>query len=194
MQPFSSNGISYLPDGAIDAPEPPRPPRPLGLSVALFLGAFALLQWGWTEARGSWIERLVVDRMTVRTAASLINAFDPTVAVQAVGSRLKAAGGGINILNGCEGIEVVFLLAGAMLAVPMAWRARLLGIIVGSGVVFVLNQGRVIGLFYAFRSDRALFDTLHGVVAPLLMILVAGMFFVAWLDRHGSRSTVDPIL
>lgn len=192
MLPLSSNGVPCLPDGAIGSPRPPRPPRPLWLTVTFFLGAFALLQGGWSEARGTWIERLVIDRMTVKTAASLINALDPAIGVQAVGSRLKAAGGGLNILNGCEGTEVVFLLASAMLVAPIAWRARLLGLVAGSLLVFVLNQGRVLALFHAFRFDRGLFDTLHGLIAPLLLILAAGAFFVVWLNRHGPRSAVDP--
>ena len=188
----SSTDTAFLPDSDVGAPEPPRLQRPLGLTVMLFLGAFALLQWGWNEARGTWIEQLVIDQMTVKTAVALINAVDPAIEVQAVGSRLKATGGGINILNGCEGIEVVFLLASAMLVAPIAWRARLLGLGVGSIVVFLLNQGRVIALFYAFRGNRALFDTLHGVIAPLLLILAAGAFFIAWLSWHGSRRRVNP--
>lgn len=187
MRPFSSNAISPLPDGVVHPPEPLLPSRPLGLSVVLFLTVFALLQWGWSEARGTWIERLIVDRMTVKTAAAVIATLDPATGVQAVGSRLKADGGGINILNGCEGIEVLFLLAGALLVAPLVWRMRLLGLVAGGGLVFVLNQVRVIALFYAFRSDRALFDTLHGVIAPLLLILATGAFFVVWLDRHGPR-------
>lgn len=192
MPPFSSNGVSYLPDGALNSPEPPQPPLPLWLTVAIFLGVFVLLQWAWNEARGTWIERLVINQMTVKTAASLINMLDPVISVQAVGSRLKAEGGGINILNGCEGIEVVFLLACAMLVAPIAWRARLLGLVAGSLVVFILNQGRVLALFYAFRIDRGIFDILHGVIAPLLMILAAGAFFAFWLSRYGPRTAVAP--
>ncbi len=189
MLPLSpSTGVPCLPDGAIDSPEPPRPPRPLGLTVALFLGTFMLLQWAWSEARGTWIERLVIDQMTVKTAAWLIDTLDPAIGVQAAGSRLKAAGGGINILNGCEGTEVAFLLACAMLVAPMVWRARLLGLAVGCLLVFVLNQGRVLVLFYAFRADRALFDALHGVIAPLLLILAASVFFLVWLNYYGPRT------
>lgn len=191
MHQISATGVPYLPDGALDAPERPRPARPLGITVALLLAAFALLQWAWSEARGTWIERLVIDQMTVRSAAALIDALDPAIGVQAVGSRLRAAGGGINILNGCEGTEVVLLLAGAMLVAPMAWRARMLGLVAGSVLVFALNQLRVVVLFYAFRLDRGLFDVLHGVVAPLLLILAAGTFFVVWLDRHRPRIGAD---
>lgn len=157
----------------------------------MFLTAFALLQWAWGESRGTWIERLAIDHATVRTAAWLIDSLDPAVGVRAVGSRLKAEGGGINILNGCEGIEVVFLLASAMLVAPVRWRARLLGLAAGSLVVFALNQGRVLALFFALRTDRGLFDALHGVVCPLMLILGAGVFFAAWLNRYGQGFVVD---
>lgn len=187
MLPLSSAGVSYCPDGAIDTLAPPRPPRRLWLTAVFFLGSFMLLQWAWSEARGTWVERLVIDQMTVKTAAWLIDTLDPAIGVQAVGSRLKAAGGGLNILNGCEGTEVAFLLACAMLVAPMAWRARLLGLAVGCLLVFVLNQGRVLALFYAFRADRTLFDALHGIIAPLLLILAASAFFLAWLNRYGPR-------
>lgn len=48
---------------------------------------------------------------------------------------------GINILNGCEGTEVFFLLASALLvAPPIAWRARLTGLLPGCLQVFALNR------------------------------------------------------
>lgn len=188
MLPTSSNGAPYLPDGAINTPAPPQAPWPLWLTLLLFLGVFVLLQWVWSEARGTWIERLSVDELTVKPAAWLIDRLTPEVAVQAVGSRLKAPGGGINIINGCEGTEVVFLIVAAMLVAPMAWRWRLLGVVAGSLLVFISNQGRILSLFYAYRADKPLFDLLHGIVAPVLLILVTIIFFVWWLGRFSNLS------
>lgn len=74
----------------------------------------------------------------------------------------------------------------------MAWRAWLLGLEVGCLLVFVLNQGRVLALFYVFRTDRTLFDVLHSVIAPLLLILAASAFFLVWLNRYGSRIAAHP--
>jgi exosortase family protein XrtM len=152
----------------------------------LFLGAFIAMQTLYGMARGTWIERLNVDELTVKPAAWLIDRLTPEVAVQAVGSRLRAPGGGINIINGCEGTEVVFLIVAAMLVAPMAWRWRLLGIVTGSLLVFISNQGRILSLFYAYRADKPLFDLLHGVVAPLLLVLVTILFFVWWLGRFSN--------
>jgi exosortase/archaeosortase family protein len=185
--PRSATGVPYRRDASGSA-APPPPDARLGLlgRAMLFLLLFALMQAVYGSARGTWIERLVIDRMTVETAAWLIDTFDPAVHVEAAGPRLRAPGGGLNVLNGCEGTEVVFLMVSAMLVAPLAWRRRLLGLVTGTLLVFTLNQARVLALFYAFRSDRGLFDMLHGVVAPLLLILAAAAFFVVWLDRSGG--------
>lgn len=174
----------------LGAPEQiPEPPRGTMLWRAVaFVALFALLQALYGAARGTWVERLVIDQMTVQTAAWLINAAAPSVGVAAEGSRLRAPGGGINVINGCEGVDVAFLMACAMLVAPMSMRARMVGLLVGSAVVFLLNQVRVVGLFYAFRNDRALFDMLHGVLAPLLLIIAATFFFVVWLNRHTPQA------
>lgn len=185
---YSVTGVPGLPDAnEAFATEPVERPN-LVLSIGLFLGAFIAMQTLYGMVRGTWIERLSVDELTVKPAAWLIDWLTPEVAVQAVGSRLKAPGGGINIVNGCEGTEVVFLIVAAMLVAPMAWRWRLLGIVAGSLLVFVSNQGRILSLFYAYRADKPLFDLLHGIVAPVLLILVTIVFFVWWVGRFSNLS------
>ncbi|MFN3914694.1 MAG: exosortase/archaeosortase family protein [Aquabacterium sp.] len=153
--------------------------------AAIFLAIFAALQgWYSTVARNTWIERLVIDEVTVKSAAALIQLIDPATGVQPVGSRLHAPGGGINIINGCEGVDVLFLMMAAMLVAPISLNARLMGIVLGICVVLTLNQARVIGLFYAYRLDRSLFDMLHGVVAPLMLIVAVSGYFLLWLNWH----------
>lgn len=152
--------------------------------LVFFLAVFATLQGLYEAAKGGWVERLVIDHATVQTAAWLIDTVDPSVGVESAGPRLRAPGGGINVLNGCEGTEAVFLMVAAMLVAPLSLRARLTGLLAGTLVVFVLNQARVVALFYAFRSDKAVFDMLHGIVAPLLLIIAASAFFVVWLNCH----------
>jgi len=163
------------------------PQRHLLWRVVVFVTLFAALQSAYSGARGGRLERAVIDVATVRTAAVLINTLSPEIGVRSEGPRLRAEGGGLNVLNGCEGIEAAFLLVAAMVVAPMAWRWRLLGLLAGLPLVFVLNQGRVLALFYAFRSDRALFDLLHGTLAPLLLIVAVGGFFTLWLTRFGAQ-------
>lgn len=161
--------------------------------TGIFLAVFALLQgWYSTAARDTWIERMVIDQVTVQSAAALIQSFDPSVGVQPLGSRLLAPGGGINVINGCEGIDVMFLLIAAMLVAPISMKARLAGMVIGILVTLALNQVRVIGLFYAYRVDRGVFDMLHGIVAPMLLIMAMTGYFLLWLNWHASTKAVLP--
>jgi len=189
----SSTGVPYWPDASASAQPPPSDARRSMLRRAvLFLLLFAIMQTLYGATRGTWLERLVIDRMTVQTAAWLIDIATPAINVTAVGSRLRAAGGGINVLNGCEGTDVMFLMACAVFVAPLAWRHRMIGLVIGGFMVFALNQIRILALFYAFRSDKALFDILHGVIAPVLLIMAIAAFFVFWMNRYAATASRLP--
>lgn len=188
MLPASSSDTHYLPGEAINKPAPLRAPRPLWLAALIFLGVFALLQWRWGEARGTWVERLVIHEITVKPAAALIRLISPEIPATPAGASIKAAGGGLNILNGCEGTEVMFLLAAAFAALRLPWRRKLAGLALGLALVFVLNQGRILALFYANRAERGLFDALHTLILPVLLIALVTLYVHAFL--HYSRPGV----
>ena len=187
MLPTPTVAGTFSADALLESEQPQA--RPLWLQALLFGAVFLLLQTGYGALRGTWVERLAIDTLTVKTAAWSIRALTPDVAVQAVGTRLKAPGGGINIINGCEGTEVLFLLCAAFASAALPWRARLTGVLAGALLVFALNQGRILALFYAYRSDKALFDLLHGTVAPLVLIVLSALFFLYWLERYGTPAT-----
>lgn len=166
--------------------------RRLLLRALEFMLIFMALQACWEAARGSWLERLWVHDLTVRSAAAAINFLTPDTHAVAQGARIVAPGGGLNVLSGCEGTDVVFMLVAAFLAFPLPARTRVLGLLSGLVWVLVLNQVRIAALFYSFRADRDLFDQLHTTAAPLVMTVLTGLFFHLWLntasapDRNGK--------
>ena len=184
--PITATGHAYLPDGLCDTPQP-QAPYPLWQTLVIFLGVFALLQWGWGTARDTWIERLVIHQATVKPAAGLVQWITPTAHAHPVGASIKAPGGGLNILNGCEGTEVMFLLIAAFAAVRLGWRQRLIGLTLGLGLIFILNQARILALFYSFRNERSLFDLLHTTVLPAVLIAAVALYFNAVLHRSHTR-------
>lgn len=157
----------------------------------VFLLCMYGLQWTWGLARGTGIERMVIDQATVQTAVALIRHLSPDLQVTPQGARLLAPGGGLNVYNGCEGTELLFLLIAALVAYPFSWRWRLIGLSTGVAFVFVLNQARLLLLFYSFRADRLLFAQLHGLVAPLLLMMIT-LAFVAWLIRQDALQAARP--
>lgn len=177
--------------GYFDSNEPEKPQRHWGpraglIRAVMFFAAFAVLQLGWNALHGSAVERLIVHDGTVRPAAWLVNFFTPSVQARAVDFSLRAPGGGLNILNGCEGMDALLLLICAFLVAPVSWRTRLPGLLAGIPVVFVVNQARILTLFYAYRSDHSLFEPLHGIIAPIAIVLIVSCYFYAWL-AHAAR-------
>jgi exosortase family protein XrtM len=162
-----------------------------GWRVAAFALVFLLLQRAYAAASGSWVEHLVIDVATVQTAAVLLGALWPGMGVHAAGARIASPGGSINVLNGCEGTDVIFLLVAAMLAAPLPWRQRLFGLAVGVPFVFALNQARLMALFHALRHDPVWFGRLHSTVGPLLLVLAVGLFFAWWLARAPGGAKAD---
>lgn len=159
--------------------------------IALFVGLFAGLQWSYAQMSGTWLERWVIDGLTVLPAAALLGAVDPSLGVTASGPRLVAAGGGLNVLNGCEGTDIAFLLSSAMAVAPLSAARRFVGAAAGLALVFILNQARIIALFYAYREQPSSFDLLHGFVAPLTLVVACTAFFLFWLGRFGVRTVGD---
>ena len=155
--------------------------RALGWRAIGFVGIFAILQFSWQALHGSAIERLVIHDGTVVPATFFANRLTPDVHVAAVDFSMRAAGGGLNILNGCEGMEALFLLLAAFAIAPIPWRSRVIGLLLGIAVVFIVNQARILALFYAYRANHALFDPLHAIVTPIAVILLVSAYFYTWL-------------
>lgn len=167
---------------------PSKSPKLLTQAI-VFLMTFSLLQIGWMSVKETVIEHLVIDIATVQPATALINQLVPNAHAQAVNSRITSPGGGINILAGCEGTEVLFLLLAAIWSFPMSWRRRILGSIVGTILVYGMNLGRILALFMALRTDRSTFDLLHGFVAPIILIAMSSLFFLIWISFEPKSYT-----
>jgi exosortase/archaeosortase family protein len=159
----------------------PRRARSVYGRAALFLGLFAVLQGFWQSQEHGALYRVLVEDGIVAPAGYLIGVLTPHLPVVAMGHTLRRPGGGINIVNGCDGMETVFLLTAAFAAAPLTRRARWIGGLIGLLLVYALNEARILALFYSQDGHPELFDVLHSFLAPLIMILAVGAYFCAWL-------------
>lgn len=175
-----------MPDGYQPGGEPARP-WPGWVRVAIFVLCYVVLQGLYASSAGTAVERFFLVDTGSKPAALLINALQPEVGARAVASRIVAAGGGINIANGCEGTDIYFLLIAAFAAAALPWRPRALGLGLGLLLAFALNQARIIALFHAFRSDRGLFEMLHTTILPMLLVAAVGLYFHACLRISRPR-------
>jgi len=165
------------------APSGTFPSKVFGLRfVALFLGIFALFSLAWSGTRGTVVERLVIDQTTVAAGAWIIDRISPEEGVRAQGPRLVSPKVRLSVLNGCEGTESILLFAAAVLAFPAPWRKKPAGLLLGLIWVFLLNQTRIVSLFFILRHRPQWFEAMHGTIAPIFIIVAGGIVFSFWLN------------
>ena len=160
---------------AHDEDEQPR--APVALRIGLFLLVYGGLHWAYQALRSSAFDPWFIHALTVSPAAALLDGLWPADLVRAIGPRLAWPGGRLTLLAGCDGFEVMSLFVAAVLVADLSWRRGLVALVLGCAVVWVLNQARIVALYWAFRYEREWFDPIHTVWGPLLLIAaVVGVY------------------
>lgn len=129
------------------------------------LALFALI-------RTAWFDEQVIGRLI---------AFQTTLAFW-YGAPQHAS---IVVDSSCSGADVMALCAGVLLAYPLPWRRRVVGALLGTGLVLVLNVMRI-GTLHAVTPSSAAFDLLHVYVWPAMLACAALFFVVAWIRPSAS--------
>jgi exosortase/archaeosortase family protein len=156
--------------------------------VAAFGLMVLLLQAAVQQWRALPGGQALIDRVTVIPAAGALGLLRPDDLVRAQGALLVWPGGRLRLQAGCDGLEVLVLLAAATLVAPLGWRRGLVTLFGGVLLVWLLNQARLLVLYMSFRHARDSFDLLHTLVAPLLVLLPA----IGWLAWNLLRQAQQP--
>jgi exosortase/archaeosortase family protein len=142
-------------------------------SLWTFLLAFTALYAGHLALRDSDAGLAFINAVTVLPASWLLQTGWPAEGVRAVGERLAWPGGSLGLSAGCDGFEVMTVFAAGVLVAPLSAARRALLLLLGIGLLWALNQARVLALVYAYRHERGWFDALHSLWAPLLLVAAA---------------------
>jgi len=107
------------------------------------------------------------------------------------GTTIFSSGFSVDVRNGCNGVEAILILVAAMVAYPASLQARLLGILLGSVALEILNVIRIVSLYLLGFYNRELFDLFHSAVWQVLIILASVGIFVVWTIRFARRPVRD---
>ena len=102
------------------------------------------------------------------------------------GSFISSREFSIEIVSGCTGIFTFILLFSAIVSFPVSWRSRLRAILAGALLIGLLNEVRIISLFYIGRSFPEAFDDIHIYVWQGVIIVAVAFYFYAWVARSLS--------
>lgn len=119
--------------------------------------------------------------LNVRVAGALINVVVPAAEVRIEGSRLGNTEAMIQVAQGCEGIDVIILVVGAILLTPMTMPRKILGAFFGGLLIYALNVVRISGLWCTLRYWPSAFDTMHFLVGQTVIVVAGLGFYAAWV-------------
>lgn len=116
-----------------------------------------------------------------RGSGVLLNLMGQQVTVR--GTSVASSRFGVNINNGCNGVEAMLILLASIVAFPASMKARAIGLFLGAIVVQLLNFVRILSLYLLGAYHPKLFDLFHTAVWQIVIILAAIGFFLLWSAR-----------
>src|SRR5581483_8912857 len=115
--------------------------RFLVLFLVVLAASFTLLAW--TPVNDHVVEPFT--GLVARASGGALNLLGQHVTRN--GTALQSPRFGVNIRNGCNGVEAMVILLAAIVAFPASWRARVIGLALGTAVIQIVNLVRVVALF-----------------------------------------------
>lgn len=157
------------------------------LYVVRFLVLSAILEFVNLSLRHTWFQRFLIDVLTIKPSAFLLDSLLPHAHVISKGNAIFSDIGGLSVEIGCEGIDGIILIASAVIAFQSSVKSKILGVLLGAFLMYALNQVRIVILFFVLGSKWFYF--LHGLLLPTLTIGLGILFFHVWSQRVLSERT-----
>ena len=129
-----------------------------------------------------YIDKSIFDsyiHLNASISAFLLNIFGTNAS--SVGSLISSPEFSISLAFGCEGSEPIVLFLSALFAFPIGVKLKIPGFLLGTSLLFFLNQIRIVGLYYIGLHYNKYFETFHVEIFPILFIIIAIIFWGAWI-------------
>ena len=117
--------------------------------------------------------------LNARASAAIVRVFGTEATAQGQ-SLFSPKGAALSIAQGCDAIQPAALFFSAVAASPVLLRRKLPGLLIGTGLLLVLNLVRIITLFYTQIHIPDLFEFMHIEFWQALFIFLALLFWVIW--------------
>ena len=173
----------------------PRATSMLKSPAVQYLGLFLLITVALFSVLATpWAERLFVapfTRSLVHACAMLIDLVDDRVIADGAILRFDDGKGAVQVLAGCNAVEVCALLTAAIIAFPGKLRYGLIGAAAGIVALQTINLLRIISLLYLSRGSQEVFEFFHHYVWDAMIGLEGLLIFFFWTRWQARREASD---
>jgi exosortase family protein XrtM len=160
--------------------------------LTLFAAIYCAFYLGYSVVPDEVLRERVYYYGIVCPARAVIHWVAPADLVVGQHNYLRSAGAQLNIVRGCDGAGVIFLLAAAILAFRARWRATLGGLVGAVALIYTLNLTRIVVLYFVNVHLPAWFTPVHVYLIPTFMILVGTVYFALWAAQNDAYCEPRP--
>lgn len=180
---MSSSARAPVAPGSSSRMSPSRPMRFIIIFAVFFLLGYGVLLTPPGRVADGWFSRTLVGASHLVILGCGGHAF-------ASGPVLQSASGqfGVEMQDGCNGVNVTILLWSAMLAFPATWKMKALGLGAGTLLILAVNTVRFISLFYLGQYSMAWFEFAHKYLWESLLMLDTMIVFGVWVTRTSLKA------
>lgn len=160
--------------------EDPQPGREPWLRFALLFGFFAVVSeiaYYALVLDSRWFESYL--KVLAMISGWVLGLFGTEVRI--FGTGITGSDFAIAVAQGCDAIQVCSLLAAAVLAFPVAWKARFRGLVIGVALLQALNILRIVTLYWIGVFFPDVFEYAHEVIWPGTLIVVTVVTWILWV-------------
>jgi len=163
------------------------------LTILVFGAVYLALYGAYQQIPNAILGDRVYHPFIAAPGADLIRWLAPADPVQALSNRIVSGNTVLEVVRGCDGAGVLFLLIAAILSVrgPLL---RVVGGLLGAlAFVYVVNQVRIVVLYFAIARHGDWFVPLHAAVFPTLFVALGLIYFSVWLSFASAPPSREPI-
>jgi exosortase family protein XrtM len=161
------------------------------LQFFLFVGCYSFLDYAYFKIPVDTLINVIYYHGVVTVCADLINMLAPLEQVLAQQNHLISAKADLEIVRGCDGAGVLFLVVSAILVFPSKWGRKLIGLILGIGLIYILNLLRIGVLYFVIAYYPDWFSLIHTYLAPTFMVIAGCAYYALWAFSSANK-VYDP--
>ncbi|MCB0598125.1 MAG: archaeosortase/exosortase family protein [Lewinellaceae bacterium] len=159
------------------------------LPVVKFLVAFliSILAFYWLYNSAFFAEEISkpLTKFQAELSSHILNFFGQNTWVEK--SILHGQNSALDIKKGCDGIEPTALFIIGVLIVPLSWKTKLPGLLMGLIALLLINLLRITGLYFAnvYWPEAFEFLHLHGGFALFFVVaIIVWMVWASWAIQY----------
>jgi exosortase H (IPTLxxWG-CTERM-specific) len=130
-----------------------------------------------------------LNRLIATVSAWILNVFG--TAAHASSTNISSVLASVKIKEGCNGVYATMIFLAGIVAYPTSVKKKLIGVVLGTTALFIVNLVRVLSLFYLSAYYPNLFDEAHLYIWQFAIIIIGGLFWLVWYDKIVNPSAAQ---